>query len=58
MPVERRWAGEGPRRWCARCGLPGQPGDDRHPLADEQLLVAAAERDQRILGERELAAVA
>jgi hypothetical protein len=22
---------DGPRTWCRRCGLPGEPGDERHP---------------------------
>lgn len=46
------------RRWC-RCGLPGEPGDDRHPhgalpIADRQYPptpAAAAEIDARRLGE-------
>lgn len=37
------------RRWCGRCGLPGRPGDHRHPV-DEQLLADAAAVDRRIVG--------
>ena len=47
-----------PLRWCARCGLPGQPGDARHPLPDEQLLAEAAAVAARITGERDLPAAA
>lgn len=52
QPLHRRRHGLTPRAWCARCGLPGQPGDARHPTMDPGLLAAAAERDERILGER------
>jgi hypothetical protein len=56
VPVERRWAGSGPRRWCRRCGLPGQPGDARHPVdaRGEQLLEEAAAVAARITGDRDL----
>lgn len=47
------------RRWC-RCGLPGSPGDDRHPFDAQPLTAAlpptpepAREIDTRRLGERE-----
>lgn len=49
--------------YCARCGLPGEPGDDRHPagslpLAPSLPLVPddVREQDARILGERGAAA--
>lgn len=47
------------RRWCRRCGLPGEPGDDRHPLGSlpmPSLLPPVApevrEEEARRLGER------
>lgn len=51
------------RRWC-RCGLPGGPGDDRHPVDAPALPdvlhppvpLPAREYDSRRLGEREDAA--
>jgi hypothetical protein len=55
--VPADWYG---RRWCL-CGVPGEPGDQRHPvdapalhLPTDQAVVeaAAAERDAAILGER------
>lgn len=54
VPAARR----GPQRWCARCGLPGEPGDARHPEPDAQLLAEAAALDARIVGDRDLAAAA
>ncbi|MCH7229598.1 hypothetical protein L0U85_01785 [Glycomyces sp. L485] len=56
VPCDRR--DDGPRRWCARCGLPGEPGDARHPpdaedaqRRHEDFLAAAAEVDRRRTGE-------
>jgi hypothetical protein len=58
--VPADWHG---RRWCL-CGVPGEPGDHRHPadapplhLPTDQAVVeqAASERDAAILGEREQA---
>lgn len=47
------------RHWCRRCGLPGEPGDDRHPpgaLPMPSLLPPVApevlEEEARRLGER------
>lgn len=48
----------GRRRWC-RCGLPGEPGDERHPVDADPLHstvmppvpAAALEQDARRLGE-------
>lgn len=42
------------RRYCRVCKLPGEPGDDRHPLPspDPEIVAAALERDAEILGER------
>lgn len=57
VPPSRRELG--PRRWCARCGLPGRPGDDRHPpgaeLAEahhDLVLAEAAAIEARITGDR------
>jgi hypothetical protein len=57
VPTSRRELG--PRRWCARCGLPGQPGDHRHPIAAELaaarhalVLTEASALAARIIGER------
>ncbi|MDQ7910760.1 hypothetical protein RB614_40345 [Phytohabitans sp. ZYX-F-186] len=47
---DRREAG--PRGWCRRCGLPGEPGDARHSAREVQRLADAAELDRRRLGER------
>lgn len=43
-----------PRRYCNHCKLPGEPGDDRHPLdALPPLDPAWREHDEAVLGERE-----
>lgn len=57
VPAARRHSG--PRRWC-RCGLPGEPGDHRHPLdpRTEQLLEEASAIAARITGDRDLVAAA
>jgi hypothetical protein len=54
VSAARRAAGLGARRFCARCGLPGEPGDERHPVpaVDAERAAAAAEIDRRVLGER------
>lgn len=58
VSAERRLAGLGPRRWCAKCGLPGEPGDGRHwaPEAEARralVLAEAAALAERILGEHD-----
>jgi hypothetical protein len=44
------------RSWCRWCGLPGEPGDDRHPLGAPSVRppvpAEAIELDRRRLGER------
>lgn len=44
------------RAWCRWCGLPGAPGDERHPLDAPSPFpptpAAAVELDLRRLGER------
>lgn len=42
------------RRYCRVCKLPGEVGDDRHPLPvpDPEIVAAAREHDAAVLGER------
>lgn len=44
------------RAWCRWCGLPGEPGDERHPEGARSLLpdtpAEARALDARRLGER------
>lgn len=52
--VSREWHG---RTWCSSCGLPGEPGDERHPLDARPLFPPtppeARALTARILGERD-----